>query len=276
MMAGVRAKEIRVPLYRPDVEWSMFRHLPVALTLTVAMGLALAMAATGEAQEGGDLQAQILYASQTQDLNLLADLVQSLSERVKAGGADPALRYHLAHAEYRFAELGAQRRSQAAEAALGDCVDQLKGVLDQNAGSVEALTLQSMCYDALADHATLRAALLRSRAADRLAAAYKLAPRNPRVLLRMAEIGLERAKPDSPEHRRALALLGQAVEIFEQTSATGIDAPGWGHAEAYLAYGRQFLMQGDLVAARNWTERALLAAPDYEAAQRQLTAIQAH
>ena len=261
-------------LYRLHLGRSMLRHLALSLALAVAAGLAPGTLATVAAQEGGDLQAQILFAAQTEDLNLLAELVQSLSGRVKSGDADPALQYHLAHAEYRYAELGAQRRPQAAEAALGDCVEQLERILQRDAKSVEALTLESMCDDALAAHAKIRAVLLRSRAADRLDAAYKLGPRNPRVLLRMAETGLERARPNSPDYRRALALLAQAVEIFEQTSATAIDAPGWGHAEAYLAYGRQFLMQGDLVAARNWTERALLAAPDYEAARRQLAQIQ--
>ena len=65
--------------------------------------LSLSLAATiGLAQEGGDMQAQILYAYQSEDTNLLASLVQNLATQVKAGGADAALHYHLAHARYRF------------------------------------------------------------------------------------------------------------------------------------------------------------------------------
>ena len=44
-----------------------------------------------EAQEGGDLQAQILYAYQTEDINELGNLMQNLDNQVKAGGADAAL-----------------------------------------------------------------------------------------------------------------------------------------------------------------------------------------
>ena len=69
-------------------------------------------AATLGAQEGGDLQAQILYAYQTEDTNQLGNLVQRLGDQVKAGGADAALRYHLAHAEYRFGLL-AERQARA-------------------------------------------------------------------------------------------------------------------------------------------------------------------
>ena len=48
-------------------------------------------AAIGVAQEGGDMQAQILYAYQSEDTNQLASLVQNLVNQVKAGGADAAL-----------------------------------------------------------------------------------------------------------------------------------------------------------------------------------------
>ena len=42
-------------------------------------------AAPAEAQEGGDLQAQIVYAYHVEDTNLLANLVQTLSTQVKLG-----------------------------------------------------------------------------------------------------------------------------------------------------------------------------------------------
>jgi Tfp pilus assembly protein PilF len=60
------------------------------------------------------------------------------------------------------------------------------------------------------------------------------------------------------------------VKFFEATSATSIDTPGWGHAEAYLALGRELQSQGDLLGARNWIEKSLIAAPDFKSAQRQL------
>ena len=81
--------------------------------------LPLSLAATlGCAQEGGDLQAQILYAYQTEDTNQLANLMQNLGNQVKAGGADAALRYHLAHARYRFGLLAQGRRAARSRARI--------------------------------------------------------------------------------------------------------------------------------------------------------------
>ncbi len=230
-------------------------------------------AAIGVAQEGGDMQAQILYAYQSEDTNQLASLVQNLVNQVKAGGADAALRYHLAHAEYRFGLLAQGKRAHDAAPAFSDCVDQLKSVLEQDVKSVEALVLQSVCYGELAKHRRLEAVLLRSKADERLNAAFKLDPRNPRVLYFMAEEGFSRSKPRSPEAERAFAELQESAKIFDQSSATRNDVPGWGHAQAYLALGAQLQSRGDSLGARNWIEKALIVAPDYKAAQRQMAGL---
>ena len=111
--------------------------------------------------------------------------------------------------------------------------------------------------------------MLRLRAAERLNAALKAAPRNPRVVFLSAMDGLDSAKPDSAEYRRAFTQLQLAAQLFDQSSSTSIDAPGWGHAEAYLALGRELQARGDLLGARNWIEKSLIVAPDFKAAQRQ-------
>jgi hypothetical protein len=239
------------------------------------MGLALLSfaAATGLAQEGGDMQAQILYAYQTEDTNQLASLVQSLANQVKAGGADASLRYHLAHAEYRFGLLAQGKRAHEAAPAFADCVDQLKPLLEQDVKSVEALVLQSACYGELAKRRHLEAVLLRSKADERLNAAFKIDPRNPRVLYFLAEDGLSRSKPRSSEGQRAFAELEESAKIFDESSATRSDVPGWGHAEAYLALGAQLESRGDALGARNWIEKSLIVAPDYKAAQRQMASL---
>ena len=228
-------------------------------------------AATGVAQEGGDMQAQILYAYQSEDTNLLASLVQNLANQVATGGADAALRYHLAHAEYRFGLLAQGRQARDAAPAFADCIEQLKSVQEQDVKSVEVLVLQSACGEELANDRRLEAVLLRSKAEERLNAAFKLDPRNPRVLYFMAEQGLSRSKPGTPESERAFAELQQSAKIFDQSSATRNDVPGWGHAEAYLALGMQLQSRGDTLGARNWIEKSLIVAPDYKAAQRQMT-----
>ena len=230
----------------------------------------LLTAASGWAQEGGDTQAQIDYAYQTEDANRLANLIQNLTTRVKDNSADISLRYHLAHAQYRFGQLSGERHAHAAESAFSDCIDELKPVIDQDVKSAEGMVLQSACYSGLADLKSLEAVLLRSRSADRLKSALKLQPRNPRAVLLSALQDLRHSKPGSPDSRRGFAELQLAAELFEQSSGTSNDAPGWGHAEAYLALGRELQIRGDHLGARNWIEKALIAAPDYKTAQRQL------
>jgi hypothetical protein len=229
----------------------------------------LLSAATAWPQQGGDLQAQILYAYQTEDGNTLTNLTQDLTTQVKSDASD-ALRYHLAHAQYRRGLLAGAKNGRLAESSLSDCIDQLKPLLAQDVKSVEAMILQSACYSGLAGHKRLESVLLRSRSDERLNGALKLAPRNPRAVYLSAMDGLSQAKPGSAERQRAFAQLQLAVQLFDGSSATDIDTPGWGHAEAYLALGRELQARGDQLGARNWIEKSLLAAPDYKAAQRQL------
>ncbi len=237
---------------------------------SLLLAVLLLPAAAARAQLGGDLQAQILYAYQTEDGNSLTNLVQELSTEVKADGSDVSLRYHLAHAQYRRGLLSGARSAHEAEAAFSDCIDELKPMLTQDVKSVEPMILQSACYAGLAEHRTLESMLLRSRSDERLTSALKLAPRNPRAVFLSSMEGMRQAKPGTPQRQQAFTQLQLAVQLFDASSATNIDTPGWGHAEAYLALGRELMLRGDQLGARNWIEKSLIAAPDYKAAQRQL------
>lgn len=243
---------------------------------SLAAAALLLLAAAAPAQLGGDLQAQILYAYQSEDGNGLASLIQDLTTQVNAGGGDMSLKYHLAHALYRNGLLAAAGTGARAESAFSDCIDQLKPMLSQDVKSVEPRILQAACYAGLAEQRKLEAALLRSRSDERLESALKMAPRNPRAVFLSSMAGLARAKPGSEEQRRSLAQLELAAQLFDASSATSIDTPGWGHAEAYLALGVQLQARGDQVGARNWIEKSLIAAPDYKAAQRRLAQLVRH
>ena len=244
--------------------------MPAPKTMLCAM---LLMIPALHAQEGGDVQAQILYAYHTEDTNSLTDLIQGMSARLKDAPGDDALRYHLAHAQYRFGELAAAGGGRHADAAFSECIDDLKPLLLKDVKSAETYVLQGACYGALADVSVVQAVLLRARAADRLQEAARLAPRNPRLLLIESTQALARAKPGSPERRQALAQLDMAAREFDASAATNTDVPGWGHAQAYLAMGRELQAHGDTLGARNWIEKSLIAAPDYKAAQRQLASL---
>ena len=238
----------------------------------VLLSVCLCFTAAARAQQGGDLEAQILYAYQVEDANQLAGLVQLLATQAHAGGADAALHYHLAHADYRLGLLGV-RREHNADASFDACVEELKPVLQQDVNSADALALQGACYAGLARLRKLERPLLRSRAEDRWNSAARLDPRNPRALYLTAADGLSRHKAGTPENQIAYGKLQLAVQLFEQTSATSPDAPAWGHVEAYLEMGRQLAARGDVLGARNWIEKSLLLAPDFKAAQRELAAV---
>jgi hypothetical protein len=233
----------------------------------------LIMTGTAAAQEGGDLQAQILYAYHTEDANGLTSLAEHLAAQVASNPDDRSLRYHLAHADYRRGLLAAAAAPRDAEHALADCVDQLKAVLAQDVKSAEAMILQAACLESLADLRKVEGVLLRARADDRIKAALALEPRNPRGLFVASSRDLERTKPGTAEHRRAAAELELAAQAFDASSSTSPDAPGWGHADTYLALGAELEARGDRVGARNWIEKALIAAPDYKAAQRRLASL---
>jgi tetratricopeptide (TPR) repeat protein len=232
-----------------------------------ACASAVLLACSALAQEGGDLQARILYAYQTQDLANLREIQQTLTDSIQAGTPTAALRYHLAHADYRMGLLAGEHDRLTGKERLEDCVAQLNELQTQAEVSPEVPVLQSLCYVELSKVKKLQAALLRGRAADRIDRADKLAPRNPRVLLVRA---LEKVRAGSPA-RPIPHELEECVTMFERSSATGNDAPGWGHAEAYLLMGHELRLRGDIDGARNWIEKALIAAPDFKLAQLELT-----
>jgi hypothetical protein len=236
----------------------------------------LLFAALLPAQHGGDLQAQIVYAFQTEDAHRLEDLIQALREQIKTEGSSASLRYDLAHAQFRLGLLYAQSHAHDPQSSFAGCIDDLKEALEQEVKSPEVLTLQAACYLGLAKHRKLESVILHALAVERLNTALGAAPRNPRALYFTAVDALERAKPGSAEQQRAFAQLQLAAQIFEQSSATSDDAPGWGHAEAYLALGRELESRHDLLNARNWIEKALIVAPDYKAAQHQQALLLSH
>ena len=238
------------------------------LPLLAGLVVLSAPGTTLRAQQGGDLQAQIVYAYEVEDLNELASVQTGLRTRLTDAPGDAGLRYHLAHADYRQARLQAASQPKAAAQAAAECIDMLKPLLKADEHNVEALILRSRCDETLARQGSLEALLLRRRAADSLAEALRLAPRNPRALLVAALRDLEGGEREPAAHARGMAGLRAAAEAFTQVSATTPDVPGWGDGETWVALGRQLLRSGDPLGARNWIERALIADPDYRDARR--------
>ena len=210
-----------------------------------------------------------------QDAAGLAGLAATLSAgsgpAISAGKEEEWRSYYSALVAYRLALL-ARNDANRAWPFTQRCVDELDRTLVLDAGSAEALALQSACY-ALQSHldpwrAPFAAELSRSRS-DK---ALKLAPDNPRVLLLGSLAARDRPAFFGGDNQRAFVLLQRAVSVFEGRSAPAA-LPRWGAADAFTDLAEDYLGRGEALAARNVLERALLLAPDFTHARRLMAAI---
>jgi tetratricopeptide (TPR) repeat protein len=180
--------------------------------------------------------------------------------------------YYAALAAYRLALLARDDETRAWPYTR-QCIDRLDRVLMEDAGSAEALALQSACF-ALQSHldpwrSPLAAPLSRARGEK----ALKLAPDNPRVLLLGALATGERPRFFGGDSQQAFVLLLQSVSAFEHAGTPLPGQPGWGAAEAFTYLAQDYLTRGQALAARNVLERALLVAPDFTQAKRLMAEI---
>jgi tetratricopeptide (TPR) repeat protein len=216
-----------------------------------------------------DMEGQIQYDFYTEDIRALTNLTEQLAGR--EADRDVLRMYYAGLANYRLSLLLVAHEKGSARNAVERCVTNLDGALQQRADFAEALALHSACLATLVSLNPWTAPLAGARSTAEIERAAKLAPKNPRVLLIHA-MGARRAgKPESA----ALEEFRKAVAAFE-TERQGIDrTPGWGAAEAYAYLGQGYLDKGDVVAARDALERALLIAPDFALARRLVSRITA-
>nr|MBO2488748.1 hypothetical protein [Gammaproteobacteria bacterium] len=137
-----------------------------------------------------------------------------------------------------------------------------------NPRMAEAYALEAVCNGmprSFLRLGALRGSCSRSRL---LRTALSLEPQNPRVLL------IDAMCNTSADEAANLARWHGVVEAFGQRlSRSGI--PGWGEPEALVMLGEHHLRRGELLAAREAIERALLLAPDYRAARELIEALAA-
>ena len=95
--------------------------------------------------------------------------------------------------------------------------------------------------------------------------ALTLGAENPRVLFINAL-----CSPDAEGDPAAIERWRGVVAKFEAAPPSQPGKPDWGHAEALTLLGESYLKQGEMVAARDVLERALVLAPDYRQAQKLL------
>jgi len=250
------------------------RPFALALALSLAPALVLNCALAGLASQAAaaadsdwlDVEARIQYGFYTEDARTLADVVAQLSG--PEGGEDPLRHYYIGLANYRLAAVLAAKDKTRARDAAARCVSRLDEAVRGKSNFAAGLALQSACLRELSN-LTLWKPLANSKSTGQMERAVKLAPRDPRVLLLQALEHGDGGKIDST----ALARLRKAADAFEAERQGVERTPGWGAAETYAYLGRGYLDQGNVLAARDALERALLIAPDFALARRLLTKI---
>ncbi len=230
-----------------------------------------------------DVESRIQYGYYTEDARALHNVAESLGapdshERLKS--------YYVGLLAYRVTLL-AESTAPVAVAApahkskrdpgttearkAGErCVGALDQALRAQSDFADALALQSACLDLLARmKSSWRAPFAAPKSEAQLRKALQLAPKNPRVLLLEALATYEREAVAT----RSCEKFKSTAAVFDAERADVDQVPGWGAAEAYMWLGRCYLDKGDVVAARDALERALLIAPEFARARRLLSSI---
>jgi hypothetical protein len=251
-------------------------------------GLCLGLAAPALSQDWSDIEGRIQYAYYTDDARALNSLLTSLKPKPVEGeeesaAADAVTRaYFRALAHYRLAQVLNTSKKSAARDAIDDCgeeidrsVEALPKVLPGLDDSPEARRQRAEAY-ALATACTLAGREMSSipfaggRIGSRIEEAVKMEPKNPRVRLVEALAAYDRAGKDAAAKAAAVQKLKGVTVMFEAARAGASTTPEWGAAEAYAFLGRALIGEQDVVGAREALERALLIAPDYAFARRQM------
>jgi hypothetical protein len=173
----------------------------------------------------------------------------------------PEVLYYRDFAALRRAQLGSLDRNGAAR--LAQCARREPAASVSKEVAADAWVLAAACALFAEDERRSAQALARARERD---------ADNPRIALVDAWT-LERAAEHDPALADGVtAKLVAAVEAF-QAWPPSIDDPDWGHAEALTALAADALERGQIRAARDLVERALLVAPEYRTAVELRTAL---
>jgi hypothetical protein len=238
-----------------------------------------------------DVEGRIQYAYYTDDARALNSVLLTLKPKLAEGEEESAepdavtRAYFRALAHYRLAQVLNASKKSAAQDAIDDCgeetdlsVEALPKVLPGLDESPEARHQRAEAY-ALATACTLAGREMSTipfaggRIGSRIDEAVKLEPKNPRVRLVEALAAYDRAGKDVAQKSAAVQKLKAVTVMFEAARAGASTTPEWGAAEAYAFLGRALIGEKDVVGAREALERALLIAPDYSFARRQMSQI---
>ena len=205
-----------------------------------------------------DLSARAAYGYYVRDAAVIAAALEGL-EQLQA--KDGRVSVERALSAMRLAHLSAPGTKRANEMLIV-CVAAAEEAAQQLPSSAEPWILSSACSARAARAETVKAVLHNRRTHNALARARSIDAANPRLALVEAwRVADDAADLDSESAAALIPKLEAAVAVFREGRHS---EPDWGEAETLALLGALYLRKGDVRAARDVIEHALLAAPGYE------------
>lgn len=243
--------------------------------LACLLPLLLATSASASASsiaEFDDAVARLQFAFFTGDSRALEALLDELGSFEVDAGLTAAKSYQLAFGNWKLAQLLSNPQDErsrpsgksSAGKAAKSCVQHARDAIAKDSRMADIYAIEAVC-DTFSPGATTNGspACVRSKS---MRTALTLGTENPRVQF------INALCLDAEGDPAALERWRNVVAKFEAAPPSQPGKPDWGHAEALTLLGQSYLKRGEMVAARDVLERALVLAPDYRQAQKLLQA----
>lgn len=234
----------------------------------VSLLAAAAVAAAESTAEFDDAVARLQFAFFTADTRALETMLDEIARFDVDGGLAAAKSYQLAYGNWKLAQLldepQEERPRPAAKSSAGKaakaCVQHARAAIEKDPRLADIYAIEAVC-DAFSPASAKHGSSACSRSKS-MRTALTLGAENPRVQFINALCSpAPEGDPAAVDRWRAV------VERFEAAPPSQPGKPDWGHAEALTVLGESYLKRGEMVAARDVLERALVLAPDYRQAQ---------
>lgn len=168
----------------------------------------------------------------------------------------------LDYGRWKLAQLSGPSNSAQAQELAEECVDSKLPAKTPSASAALHLALHAACLSELAQQRPVRSFIYRRERDSVFSQALKLDGKSVQVRLVGSWL-----KYSSREQLDSVELNSLVAAYDKAASGELTDNVLWGQAEACFLLGQAEMEKGNVLAARNALERAILLAPEYPAAQ---------
>ena len=228
------------------------------------------------ADDATDYENRIEFGFLSQDGKALRELVKALDVLAGEDDSDARAHYLAAHANFRLGQVLNETRKSGGDDAAKKCVEQLAALTRRESRDVEAFIQKAACHALIAASSVIKSVTHGPSAGETIAIALQLAPKNPRAHLVDALVDFWRPAKLGGDRVRAFAKFKGAAAAFEAVPAGASGFPSWGTADVYYWLGKSYAEHNEIAEARSALEQALIVAPDFAAARRELSRLAAH